>query len=92
MKELGEKQHLAYTLLLRVALTCLFCVAEQAALKGLLLKDCVFYQENRYVHNKFKTDHERCSFRGVTGQGDERNKSSSRAREGDEFATVFQRK
>lgn len=52
----------------------------------------MFYQENRYVHNKFKMNYERCSIRSVIGQGDEGNKSSSRAREGSEFGIAFQRK
>lgn len=92
VKELGKRKYLEYMLLLQLTLTCLFCAEEQAAFIGLLLKDCMFYQENRYVHNKFKIDCERWSFIGVPRQGDEGSKSNSRAREGNEFVTTFQRK
>lgn len=68
------------------------CLEKQTPFKQLIFQDYRLYQENRYVYNKFKLDCEKCSFRSVTGQGDESKKSSSRTIEGDEIGKVFQRK
>ena len=88
----GVGKHPEYMLFLCLGFRCSSVWKSRLHLNDLFFKDYRLYQENRYVYNKFKIDCEKCSFRSVTGQGDESKKSSSRTIEGDEIGKVFQRK